>query len=321
MKKNFYWGFMLMLSNHMWSDETTKPSGWYGHRRPYVYSENNNTDIAVWDEVVAHMAKNKLNMMLIDVGDGIKYESHPEISAPDAWDKDFLKKKLDEMRAVGITPIPKLNFSCAHDTWLKKYRRLISTPEYYSACSDLIKEVAELFGSPELFHLGFDEETAPDQVNYEMATVRGEKLWWHDLNFFAKECEKAGSRPWIWSDYIWGHRDLFLERMSHEIVQSNWYYGRFRDNPDYYPKEPLWLETYELLDKHGFEQIPTGASWRDVRNVEHTVAHCKYKLSEDLVLGVLAAPWLRTDRYAACGLRCDIERMYYGRKTYYPETL
>ena len=56
---------------------------------------NNNVDLAIWDETVRFLAERKYNVLMIDVGDGIKYESHPEISAPDAWDKDFLKKKLD----------------------------------------------------------------------------------------------------------------------------------------------------------------------------------------------------------------------------------
>ena len=76
-----YWGFMLKLSTHMWADESAKPAGWY---LPKPYNERNLVDIDVWDSTVRFLAENKYNMVLIDVGDGVKYESHPEISAPDA---------------------------------------------------------------------------------------------------------------------------------------------------------------------------------------------------------------------------------------------
>ena len=65
-----------------------------------MYTEENGTDIAVWDETIGYIAKHGFNAVLIDVGDGIQYERHPEISAPDAWSKDFLKTKLDEIREI-----------------------------------------------------------------------------------------------------------------------------------------------------------------------------------------------------------------------------
>ena len=125
-----------------------------------------------------------------------------------------MKKKLDELRAMGITPIPKLNFSCAHHTWLKKYRRMVSTPEYYGACSDVIREVCEVFGDPEYIHLGLDEETAINQRFREAVIIRNHDLWWHDANFLFSEAEKHGARPWIWSDRCWEHPDDFIKNMS-----------------------------------------------------------------------------------------------------------
>ena len=179
MKNNLMWPYLIHLSEHMWADALT-PS-WFKYLEP-SYSENNMVDFAVWDDTIKFLAECKYTHVLIDVGDAVKYERRPEISAPNAWAKDFLKKKLDEIRALGMKPIPKLNFSTCHDTWLKKYARMTSTEEYYAATSDCIAEVAELFDSPEYFHLGFDEEIPLYQVNngYEMCVTRGKTLWWHD---------------------------------------------------------------------------------------------------------------------------------------------
>ena len=226
MSNKFMWTYLIHLSTHMWVDEHFHGHSWFTVTSQ-PYSETNNVDLKIWDDTVKYLAECRYNTLIIDLGDAVKYESHPEICAPDAWDKDFLKKKLSEIRALGMTPIPKLNFSAGHDTWMKKYRRMVSTPEYYTFCADIIREVCELFDCPEYFHIGFDEEVARKQEPHEMIVVRGDDLWWHDFYFICRECEKYGARPWIWSDYYWDNKELFLKKMSKDVLQSNWFYGEF----------------------------------------------------------------------------------------------
>jgi len=316
-KNDMIWAYMLKLSTHMWDDESTPAPAWY--LEP-TYTEENKIDLSVWDDTVKFLAERQYNLVLIDVGDGIKYESHPEISAPNAWDKDFLKKKLSEMRALGLEPIPKLNFSACHDTWLKEYRRMLSTPIYYRVCADLIREVCEVFFYPRLFHLGFDEETYDLQKNYECAIIRGAKLWWNDLFYLCAECEKHGARPWVWSDYIWNNQELFLKNMPKSVLQSNWYYGRFRQYPESDSRRVM-IDAYELLDKHGYEQIPTGSTWQADPNLYQTVAHGKACLTPSLLKGFLAAPWQYTVKESRFTIMDDAERMFIARQKLYPETL
>ena len=319
MKKDLIFAYLIHLSTHMWDDENTPARGWY---LPPRYKENNDTNVETWDETVRFLAECKHNMLLVDVGDGIKYESHPEISAPDAWDKDFLKKKLDEVRALGITPLPKLNFSCCHHTWLKQYRRMVSTPEYYKVCADLIKEVCEAFGNPEFFHLGLDEENAANQVYREFVHIRNNKLWWHDAYFYFDEVEKNGARPWIWSDRCWHAPDDFVKNMPKSVLQSNWFYGLFADYPAEHPDAKA-IATYELLDKHGFEQVPTCSCWHysGKYNTFQTLAHGKAKLNPDLVKGYLTAPWFNTEPDFSYRLKHDAHMLYAARRDVYPETL
>lgn len=318
MKKDMLWGIMIYLGDHMWDDETTPPRGWY---LDPLYTENMRTTEKAWDMSVQFMAERKYNLALIDVGDGIKYESHPEISVPNAWDKDFLRKKLNEMRALGIEPIPKLNFSTCHDTWMKQYRRMVSTPAYYQFCADVIREVCEVFDHPRFFHLGCDEEVPDLQKTYEMVVVRNADLWWHDFYFLCRECEKNGTRPWIWSDYLWKNEELFLKNMPKDVLQSNWFYGDFKDYGDNHPGSRRSIECYELLDKHGFEQIPTGSTWSRADNLCQTVGHGKNKLDQSRLLGFLGAPWSFTDEEGVYTLFNEANKLYLARKKFYPETL
>ena len=321
MNKNLMWAYLIHLSEHMWDDEFSPARGSYLSK---MYTPNNNTDFKVWDEVIKYLAECKYTTVLVDVGDAIKYESHPEISAPNAWDKDFIKKKLDEIRALGMTPIPKLNFSTGHDAWLKKYARMVSTPEYYQVCEDTISEVCELFDSPELFHIGFDEERPYFLRNREMVITRGDALWWHDLNLIAKLCEKNGARPWVWSDYCWAKMDKFTQNMSREVLQSNWFYGTFKDyTPEQIktmPEQYLAIAAYEELDKHGFEQVPTSSTWENEHNTRQTVAFGKDKLTKNL-RGFMTAPWVFTTELSKYRLLDDATKLYFARIEHYPETL
>ena len=310
---------MMRISNHMWDDESkTHTSLMY--MPASKYKEENEVNLNTWDNMMKFLSERKYNMLLLDIGDGVKFDSHPEISAPDAWTKEFLKQKINEARELGLEVIPKLNFSTGHDTWLKEYRRMISTPTYYKVCADLIAEMCELFDHPRLFHLGLDEETSEFQDSHEMTIIRGAKLFWHDAFFLFKECEKNGARPWVWSDYYWHHPDLFLQNMPKEVLQSNWFYHEFAK---YAPshKNYTYIKTYEDLDKAGYEQVLTGASYCFTLNGIQTVAHGKEKLTPELVKGYLTSPWNATAREFDYMLMWDADRMYQGRKKYYPETL
>ncbi len=309
--------YMIQLSHHMWDDEHAEPRGWYVDPR---YQVKNDVDIKLWDDLVDFLAERKYNMALIDIGDGIKYESHPEISAVDAWDKDFLKSKLDAMRARGIEPIPKLNFSTCHDTWLGQYSRMVSTPAYYKVCADLIAEVAELFDYPRFFHLGLDEETYDHQSRFEIAIIRGKELWWHDAYFLFSECEKHGMRPWMWSDYMWKNKELFLEKMPKSVLQSNWYYYNFKTYPESHAYN-TYIKAYEVLADHGYDQIPTCTTWSNQLNTEQTLAYGRDKLSGEHLLGYLTAAWCTTQTQNRYYMLNDAERLYLARKKHYPETL
>ena len=113
----------------------------------------------LWRRVVDRMAKRGLNMLVIDVGEGFEYPSHPELAIKGSWSPDKLRDEVVRLRGMGIEAIPKLNFSATHDGWLKHYHRMLTLPKYYEVVKDVIRDVAEVFQTPRFFHLGYDEET------------------------------------------------------------------------------------------------------------------------------------------------------------------
>lgn len=271
------WGNLLHLGHNMWGDT------------PRAYTppdEKLSCQDAVWEKLTNLMADSGLNMVVIDLGEGIQYKSHPEIAIEGAWSIEKLRKELARLRSIGLEPIPKLNFSACHDFWLGAYSRMLSTPKYYEVCSDLIQEVSEIFDSPRFFHLGYDEETADHQRSYDYVVIRQNELWWHDFLFFVDAVEKQKVRPWIWSDFCWHHKEEFMKRMPKSVLQSNWYYGEA-----FKPEESTYVQTYLDLDAAGFDQVPTGSNWSNNVNFGRTVEFCRENISKEHLLGFLQTPW------------------------------
>jgi hypothetical protein len=281
MKENgMIWGALLHLGCNMWNDLKA--------------ADHLRCDDAVWKDVTGRMAEKGYNLVMIDLGEGIEYPSHPELAVKGSWSVEKLRAELERLRKIGLEPIPKLNFSTCHDAWLKEYGRMVSTPEYYKVCAELIGDVCELFDKPRFLHLGFDEENAWHQRPYPMTVIRQGDLWWHDLLFMVKETERHGVRPWVWSDKCWGTKwTEFERRMPRSVLQSNWYY--YREFADPFPhNRGKFVQAYDLLDKAGFDQVPTCSNWDNDVNTERTVKYCREHISAEKLKGFLTAPWKYT---------------------------
>lgn len=247
-----------------------------------------------WRRISARLAAAGCNQIIIDLAEIVEYPSHPELAVKGTWSVERLRKELDRLRSMGFEVVPKLNFSTCHDTWLKEYNRMVSTREYYQVCEDLIKDVVEIFDRPRYFHLGFDEETFWHQAKHLYVVCRQGELWWHDFLWFAGVVEKAGARPWIWSDRIWKHKEEFLKRMPRDILQSNWYYGKSFERVGEDGKEQFFVTAYEWLDKGGFDQVPTGSNFGCETNFADTVGFCDSHCDRSRLKGYMMAPWART---------------------------
>lgn len=271
------------------------------------------TDMDTFRRVTEQMAADGLNMVLIDVLEALRYPSHPELGVKGALEPEQFVAEVERLRRLGLEPLPKLNFSTAHHLWLGPYARKVSTPEYYEVCADVIRDTAEVFGTPRYFHIGMDEENYKiiTAMKHQLVVIRQGDLWWHDLNFLAGEVKRCGCRPWIWCDRYWYHHDEFVARASKGIVMSNYFYDR---HTDIATMRKLMEErgdmigysgrvSYDNLEKDGFDQIPTCSNWlspayqknhpgaRNLENTEWTVCHCKRVIAPERLKGFLTAPW------------------------------
>jgi hypothetical protein len=284
--KKLIWGNLLHLSRNMWCDwDNPKARGDIAN-----YSPDFRFDEKLWDELLPAMADAGMNLLVLDLGDAVQYESHPEIAIKNAWSTNRLKTELARLRKLGIEPIPKLNFSTTHDAWLGPYRHMVSSDKYYAVVRELVAEVCSLFDKPRFFHLGMDEEFPgiQEQSGYRYILARQGELWWHDFLSLVGEVQKHGSRAWIWSDYFEDHPEDFLKHMPKSVLQSFWYY-----HSDFSEKRGK-AKVYRALAQNGYDSIPTSGNYYGPEHFGLTVDYCSTALPPERLMGFLHTSWKPT---------------------------
>ena len=179
------WSCLFHFGTHMWYDVPVAKDKALSGSTSGVYDALR-FDEGVWREWTDAMVRGGTNMVVMDIGEGVVYPSHPELAIKGSWSAERLHEEVVRLKKLGLEPIPKLNFSATHDTWLGEYHRMVSTPEYYKVCREVISDLFEIFEKPRLFHLGYDEETHIHQAKHNTVVVRQGELWWRDFLWFEK---------------------------------------------------------------------------------------------------------------------------------------
>jgi len=95
---------MVQLGSNMWDDT----------------SDTLRLDKPMWDEYMQHLQKQGVNMLLVDIAEGLKYKCHPELSAKDAWSREYFLAEIEKLRGMG---------------WRKLYMMFGLTDETYALLS------------------------------------------------------------------------------------------------------------------------------------------------------------------------------------------
>ena len=273
------WAYLAQLGMKLWE-----------RRKHYTDLK---LDESMWKSLTERAGEVGVNVFVFDLAEGMVFPSHPELAVKGSWEPERMKDEIARLKGMGMIAVPKLNFSTSHDQWLGKWNRYLSTPEYFEVCSEIIKDVADVFDESPLFHIGFDEEiySIQDVNKFEYKRIRSGNVWWNDFLWFVREVEGHGMRPWIWSDLCWDKPEEFVSRMPRTVLQSNWYYRTQFDVTKLEGRLKRRIETYRTLDKGWFDQVPCGSTFVCRENFELTIAHCRNVTKPDRLKGFLMAPW------------------------------
>ena len=299
-RDQYMWAYLLHLGYNMWNEaDNFNVEGYIRASDTLRFDED------TYRQIIAALRDAGCNTIMLDIGEGIQYQSHPELSVKGSWSHEKLRAELASLRAMGFTVYPKLNFSTCHDEWLGEYARMVSTKVYYEVCRDVIREVSELFDRPAYFHIGMDEEDYETQANYLYACMRQDTLWWHDLQFFCDECRKNGATPIMWSDTGRYIQDFF-EKIPRDVVQNNWYYWSYWNDEEGDYRNALragdltearlahhraFLKLFDELESAGCPQLVAGSCWNCDENFENLVRYAGAHIREENLVGFMQTPW------------------------------
>ena len=282
-------------------------------------------DEQLWNTIVEETVKSGQNSLFIALGDGVIFNSHPEIAIPGAWTRQRLRKEIQRLKEMGITLMPKMNFSAMHDNWLGIYSRMIGTPTYYHVCRDLILEVCDIFRDAPYFHIGMDEEQPKSIHKFEKyGVVRQNELFWHDVNFFLECVREGGLTPVMWSDSATRNYDEFKKHVSpeemlvflyyyHSVKQEHWtridsqekyrvFYSTREPykymNLTYVEEDPYYAdfrENYPKILADGYNCLVGVSTWYENEyNTDEVVELFSKEAPQEQIKGFFTLPWLRT---------------------------
>lgn len=159
----------------------------------------------------------KINVVGLEINQGMKFDRHPEISGPAAWSKDEVRRVVDFLRGQGVEVFPLVN-SLGHANWL-----VIPIPELredgdsQTLCTrhprvrlvleDVYSELIEVF-QPTMFHFGLDEirwqtlNVEPEKRCPRCAGLDKRDLFVEHVNWLNGFARSRNLRMLMWADMI-----------------------------------------------------------------------------------------------------------------------
>lgn len=197
------------------------------------------------DYVFRTMARQKLNKLVFIIGEGMAFDSHPELRAPQAWSKDELKALIDFAEDSYIEVIPLVTV-LGHANWFTiRHPELkepghdpniacVRLPETNQLIADVFDEVIDLF-RPKTFHIGMDEcwwrtLSLPDEERCPRCTGHWADIVAEQATFFRDYLAERGIRAMMWGDMLLPehnggapyHTAQALDRIPEDMIIANW---------------------------------------------------------------------------------------------------
>ena len=308
------WAFLIHLGSNMWAKKGTT-WGRKIHPEDFCYKDEMYCDKEVWRKVVDFLPAQGINTLVIDIGEGLLLDSHPEIATKGAWTKEEMKAEILRLKEMGIKCIPKYNFSCRHNAWMGEWAYRVGTPEFYDMCKDIIEEVIDVFDTPEFFHLGLEEEEATNE--HEINVCRSPERKYKDALMLFDVCRAKGVRPWIWLDLeTFGGEEGLSEKLPRDVVVSIWYYGTVHNTGKEETANPM-VRVIKKLDDLGYDQIPTSSTWSWHCNSKDLMTYCKMYCNNGSIIGHMTASWMLTTECKLYALYNDAYTFGWARRDVY----
>ena len=154
------WAYLMHLGRLMWGDFGPGDGG------KCIITDEWTFDDKVWHSISQRLHdQGRCNMIVMDIGEGVEYESHPEIKAPGSWSKKQLAAEISRLRALGfeVTYQPKIDGKATEIEIHVRYKDIsgIIDTKYYQSGFTLTQNLANYMAS----------EYIPNYLNYNNQTL------------------------------------------------------------------------------------------------------------------------------------------------------
>jgi hypothetical protein len=180
--------------------------------------------------LIRRIAAARLNAVMIDVENAVRYRSHPEIARSHTAPMSALMAMVRLAKSLHLEVIPKTNFSKSyapkhgHNDWFEPYHLLEDGPEYFRRAGQIMDELKAATGA-RYYQIGMDEDHARDSDAYLAAVLA-----------LRKQVLKRAMTPIMWIDLEKRYQsEAFQQKMERAaaelprqgLVLTHWhYYGR-----------------------------------------------------------------------------------------------
>ena len=249
------------------------------------------TTLSALEKSIHLLGMNKFTHVVIEFWGMLKLDTLSELSWPQAYSKDQVKPLLQRIRDYGMQPIPMFNhWGHATGSRVRNGRHAVldqnpllaplfepdgwtwclTNPESLKILAGVRRELIDLFGDIDYFHLGCDEAyshaTCDSCRKHNPAILLAEFL-----NSVNADLKKSGVRPLIWGDALldntaWEGYSAYsrsdqktheaITLLSKDFIIVDWQY-RLKDK-----KQNATLKYF--MDQ-GFDVIT--APWHDPENI------------------------------------------------------
>lgn len=229
-------------------------------------------DFPFFKKLIRQMVFSRLNTLVVEVDRGMKYDRHPEISAPWALPKDKVRELVEYARSFSIEVIPEVQslghqevlLLPSHPELAEDPSRLSdycpSNPLVYRLLFDVMEEVIGVF-RPRFLHIGHDEVKVVG-VCPRCRSKKPFELFAQDVRKIRSFLAERGIVTMMWADMLdpYYHGKGFETHRASDLIDKDvvlcyWNYSLHSDYPG-----------LKFLTERGFTVV--GTVWYDPENVK-----------------------------------------------------
>ena len=93
-KTEMMWSILLHLGTNMWRKKRDNETYYKDYEDDFVYRDHMHCDRDVWKKITEFLPECGINTVIVDIGDGVILDSHPEIAISGAWTKDEMRADI-----------------------------------------------------------------------------------------------------------------------------------------------------------------------------------------------------------------------------------